>query len=84
MPVTDVPAMWRKGNVMKLSRTSIEMLVDLVEIKMFNMMDAGAGESRAMAELEKCRRELLAIAKKTKGVQLVPLAMPGEDLAQAA
>jgi len=46
--------------MMMLSRGSIEILVDLVENKMFDMAEID-DDPRAMVELKRCRSELIAI-----------------------
>ena len=60
---------------MTLSVSSVETLVDLVEIKMLCMMQSDSQDQRAIAVLIKCRAELIAIAKETQGVKLVPFSM---------
>ncbi len=58
---------------MSLSGSSIEMLVDLVEIKMLRMAEDGPHNRRTIAKLSKCRQELIAIARQIGGVTLVPM-----------
>ncbi len=57
---------------MTLSESSVEMLVDLVEIKMLFMAEDAPHEQRTIARLSKCRQELIAIAREIGGVRLVP------------
>ena len=60
---------------MSLSGSSVEMLVDLVEIKMAYMTEDVPHDQRAIAKLSKCRQELIAIAREFGGVRLVPMSL---------
>ena len=60
---------------MSLSGSSIEMLVDLVEIKMLYMAEDGPHDQRTIAKLSKCRQELIATARDIGGVRLVPMSL---------
>ncbi len=60
---------------MSLSVSSVEMLVDLVEIKMLHMTKDAPHDRRAIAKLSKCRQELIAIAREIGGVRLVPVSL---------
>ncbi len=60
---------------MTLSGSSVEMLVDLVEIKMLFMAEDAPHEQRTIAKLSKCRHELLSIAREIGGVRLIPLSV---------
>lgn len=60
---------------MSLSGSSVEMLVDLVEIKMGYMAEDGHHDQRAIAKLGKRRQELIAIAREIGGVRLVPMSL---------
>ncbi len=60
---------------MSLSGSSVEMLVDLVEIKMLYMTEDAPHDQRSIAKPSKCRQELIAIARKVGGVRLVPVSL---------
>ncbi len=60
---------------MSLSGSSVEMLVDLVEIKMLYMTEDAPHDQRTIAKLNKCRQELIAIAREIGGVRLVPMSL---------
>ncbi len=68
---------------MALSTNSIEMLVDLVEIKMLCMEVRDDNDRVAMEALAKCRHELIVMARSTAGVKLVPMSQP-DDLPAVA
>ena len=61
---------------MSLSKPSIEILADLVEIKMLSMEMRDHEDERVMAALIDCRHELIDMAKNVRGVKLVPLHDP--------
>jgi hypothetical protein len=50
------------------TRKSLELLIDLVEIKLGHLEASDAEDRRTMVELERCRRELVALAG-TRGPQ---------------
>ncbi len=60
---------------MSLSGSSVEMLVDLVEIKMLYMTEDAPHDQRTIAKLSECRQELIAIAREIGGVRLVPMSL---------
>ncbi len=60
---------------MSLSGSSVEMLVDLVEIKMLCMAEDASHERRTIAKLRRCRQELITIAREIGGVRLVPMSL---------
>ncbi len=60
---------------MTLSGCSVEMLLDLVEIKMLFMAEDAPHEQRTIARLSKCRQELITIARENGGVGPVPLSL---------
>jgi len=45
------------------SRKSLEILIDLVEIKIGSLEAADAEDRRTLSELERCRKELAAITR---------------------
>lgn len=61
---------------MSLSRRSIEILLDLVEIKISYMDVADRDDARDMQLLERCRAELKAL-ERSDTVSLMPFAGPG-------
>ncbi|MEE8506864.1 MAG: hypothetical protein V3S40_11675 [Kiloniellales bacterium] len=54
---------------MSLSKRVIETLVDLVEIKLSCIEVYDQEDSRELASLERCRRELLALLERVKGAK---------------
>ena len=46
---------------MNISKRSVETLLDLVEIKLSSMQVLDREDARELAQLESCRRDLLAI-----------------------
>lgn len=46
---------------MSISKRSVETLLDLVEIKLSSMQVLDREDAREMAQLESCRRDLLAM-----------------------
>ncbi len=56
---------------MNLSRKCIESLIDLVEIKLSSIEVSDREDVKAIAVLERCRRELMAIAAATDGAKVV-------------
>ena len=55
------------GKIMTLAKTSIEMLVDLVEIKMLSMEVRDLEDKQVMSALTQCRSELISMAGKPAG-----------------
>jgi hypothetical protein len=45
------------------SRKSLELLLDLVEIKLGYLEAADAEDRRTISELQRCRRELVTLAR---------------------
>ena len=45
------------------TRKSLELLIDLVEIKLGYLEAADAEDRRTISELERCRRELMALTR---------------------
>ena len=68
---------------MALSKTSIEILADLVEIKMLSMEMRDHEDERVMEALIQCRHEIIDIAKNVRSVKLVPLHDPHGFIAAA-
>ncbi len=60
---------------MTLSGSSVEMLLDLVEIKMLFIAEDAPHEQRTIARLSKCRQELIAITREIGGVGPAPLSL---------
>ena len=58
---------------MTLANTSIEMLVDLVEIKMLSMEVRDCEDKRILNALTRCRSELILMARESARVKLVSL-----------
>ncbi len=54
---------------MSLSKRVIETLVDLVEIKLSCIEVYDREDSRELASLERCRRELLGLIEGVKGAK---------------
>ena len=45
------------------SRKSLEILIDLVEIKIGHLEASDAEDRRTLSELERCRKELVALMR---------------------
>jgi len=63
---------------MNLSKRSIEMLLDLVEIKLSYMDISDREDARDMQVLERCRSELQSLEPETVGAAFAhPIRRPG-------
>lgn len=62
---------------MNLSRKCIETLIDLVEIKLGSIEVCDNEDARVLAVLERCRRELMALAAETGGSKVVSFPAAG-------
>jgi hypothetical protein len=54
---------------MAMSRRTVETLLDLVEIKLSSMQVLDREDARELAQLENCRRDLLAMRAALKTVR---------------
>lgn len=52
-----------------LSRKSLELLIDLVEIKLGSMEVSDRDDQKILRDLEACRKELSAIGRRSTGPQ---------------
>jgi hypothetical protein len=59
---------------MSLSKQTIAMLLDLVEIKISYMDIADREDARDLQLLERCRAELKALKHSTEAAEIVPFA----------
>ena len=69
---------------MNLSKRSVEMLLDLVEIKLSYMDISDREDARDLQVLERCREELLALDGQSTGTVLPfhrPIRRPGRPRA---
>lgn len=46
-----------------LTRKSLELMIDLVEIKIGNLETADVEDRRTLSDLARCRKELMALAR---------------------
>jgi hypothetical protein len=67
---------------MSLSRQTVAMLLDLVEIKISYMDIADREDARNLQVLQRCRSELKALecSAETEPPEIVPFAAPGRRL----
>jgi hypothetical protein len=65
-----------------LTRKSLELLIDLVEIKLGSMEVFDRDDQKIMHDLETCRKELTAISRPGRPMPVAALASP--ELAVAA
>jgi hypothetical protein len=63
---------------MKISRRSIETLLDLVEIKLSSMAVSDREDARELAQLETCRNELLGLKAALRAARAAAQARPEE------
>jgi len=65
-----------------LTRKSLELLIDLVEIKLGSMEVFDRDDQKIVRDLEACRKELSAMSRPAR--QMAVAAMPAPALAVAA
>jgi hypothetical protein len=65
-----------------LTRKSLELLIDLVEIKLGSMEVFDRDDQKIMRDLEACRKELTAISRPSRPIAVAAMAAPA--LAAAA
>ena len=68
---------------MSLSKRSIEMLLDLVEIKLSYMDISDREDARDLQILERCREELRSIERTPQAVVFTPIRRQGRPRAVA-
>jgi hypothetical protein len=61
---------------MKISRRTIDTLLDLVEIKLSSMGVSDREDARELATLEACREELMGLKARLRAARAAPDAAP--------
>lgn len=67
-----------------LTRKSLELLIDLVEIKLGSMEVFDRDDQKIMRDLEACRKELAALSRPARPVAVAAMPAPAPALAVAA
>jgi hypothetical protein len=70
-----MPARGQEREIAMLTRKSLELLIDLVEIKLGSMEVFDRDDQKILRDLEACRKELSAISRRA-AAPAAPMAQP--------